>query len=271
MWIVQRGAALGAMAAGLAMVIAGATATAQEGEPSAGTTQPQGESEVPVPRESPGTARDTEAQPGTEADPDTAPAEDRREAQLRDETERSREERSGTPSSPAPKPRGEDPQGEVQAGRSPAQTDGEQGAADAVDAFAIVVRSVPTYEVTPGAIAASPGALYGAMVSVEAEVEDVLSPNAFTLGEDRVGAGPDVVVIAPRALSDVSGGETVRVTGHLRPLVITELDASYEWFDRSLLGGAEKIGEIEVSQRPAVVAASIITSDGRELLGAPTP
>ena len=38
---------------------------------------------------------------------------------------------------------------------------------------------------------------YGQNVTVRAEVEDVLDSHSFTLDEDAVLAGPDVVVLVP--------------------------------------------------------------------------
>ena len=125
--------------------------------------------------------------------------------------------------------------------------------------------SVPVFEVTAGTIAATPAAYYGSIVKVTAEAEDVLGPQAFTLDEDRVLAGPDVLVVAPRPPAAVPEGEELQVIGHVRPFITAVLQRDYDWFDPGWLGSAE----VKLDERPVIVAASIVDAEGHELLSPP--
>jgi hypothetical protein len=84
-----------------------------------------------------------------------------------------------------------------------------------------------------GEIAKRPDAFYGRPVTVVAEVEKVHGSNAFTLDEDDATAGPDVLVIVPKAERPVEEDHEVMVHGTVRPLVVGELKRDYGWFNPS--------------------------------------
>lgn len=126
--------------------------------------------------------------------------------------------------------------------------------------------SIPIWTTTAGAIAAAPARYYGNIVSVRAEIEDVFSQRAFTLDEDRIGAGPDVLVILPRAAGEIPEGEEVTVVGHVRPMTSASLDRDYDWYDASWFRAVQNF---DWETRPAIIAASVRTENGRELLTAP--
>jgi hypothetical protein len=139
-------------------------------------------------------------------------------------------------------------------------------AAEAAPRSKVGTQSIQTFETTAGAIAAHPQFFYGSVVSVSAEVEDKLSAQAFTLDEDAIGAGPDVVVIAPRAVRGLEEDQNLRVVGYLQPLVVTEFERDYGWFDSNWFNGTMGV-EVDVHQRPVLIASSITTENGEELLG----
>lgn len=131
--------------------------------------------------------------------------------------------------------------------------------------------SISVQEASAGELAAQPRMYYGDVVQVSSEIEEVFGNQSFTLDEDRLGAGPDVVVVLPRqARGELPEGERVRVVGHVRPLVVTEFERDYDWFDFDTFETwFDQVGlEAETRMRPVVVASSITTEDGRELLGA---
>jgi hypothetical protein len=119
-----------------------------------------------------------------------------------------------------------------------------------------------------GAIADTPGRFLGHPVSVTAEVEDVWSPWLFTLDEDEWFAGPDVLVLNRRPVAtgtraDQLEGERVRVTGIVRPLIVSEFEADYAWFDAA----DYRVFDLErLERRPVVVASSIVGENTRELV-----
>ena len=106
---------------------------------------------------------------------------------------------------------------------------------------------------------------YGQTVSVQSEVEDVLSPNAFTLDEDAVFKGPDVLVLVPRGIaSQLRHDEKVTVTGTVRPWVVADLDKDLEFFQNGKIVSTKE--KVDWKTRPVIVATSVTTADGRELL-----
>ena len=131
--------------------------------------------------------------------------------------------------------------------------------------------SIPVQEASAGDLAAQPRLYYGDVVQVSAEIEEVFGNQSFTLDEERLFAGPDVVVLLPRQpAAELPQGERVRVVGHVRPLVMTEFERDYDWFDLNLFSDwyDQMDLEIETRVRPVIIASSITTDDGRELVEA---
>lgn len=126
-----------------------------------------------------------------------------------------------------------------------------------------ITVTVPVLRVTPGQIADNPTNLYGDVLRVTGEVEEVFGAHSFTLDEERLGAGPDVLVVTTRSVI-VPEDDVVTVVGYLRPLVRTEWERDYDWFDWDWWNETEV--EVETEVRPVLVASSIITEDGVELL-----
>ena len=107
---------------------------------------------------------------------------------------------------------------------------------------------------------------YGQNVTVRAEVEDVLDSHSFTLDEDAVLAGPDVVVLVPAGFdaSSLAHDQVVVVTGKVRPYVMAELEKDYDWFKG---GKIVSMGtKVDYKTRPVLVAETITTADGRTLI-----
>lgn len=131
--------------------------------------------------------------------------------------------------------------------------------------------SIPVQETSAGDLAAEPRLYYGDVVQVSAEIEEVFGDQSFSLDEERLFAGPDVLVLLARQpAAELPQGERVRVVGHVRPLVMTELERDYDWFDFDLFSDWYDQMELEVETRvrPVIIAGSVTTDDGRELVGA---
>jgi hypothetical protein len=105
---------------------------------------------------------------------------------------------------------------------------------------------------------------YGKPVTVKAKVDDVLGANMFTLDENAVLAGPDVLVIVPGGLTPVAHDQKVVVTGEVRPYVEPDLDRDFDFFQDGKI--IKKNTKVDWKTRPVLVASSVRTEDGTELV-----
>ena len=119
-------------------------------------------------------------------------------------------------------------------------------------------------ELKAGDIAKSPADYYGRKIQVTAEVEDVYSAHAFTLDEDQIFAGPDVLVLNPAPRRESKDDEIVSVSGVIRPFSRTQLETEYKWFDNRCLMSGET--PIDFTTRPVLIADSVRTKSGEELV-----
>jgi len=123
----------------------------------------------------------------------------------------------------------------------------------------------PDAMITASMLVGDPKKYYGQTVSVQSEVEDVLSPNAFTLDEDALFKGPDVLVLVPRGIaSQLRHDEKVTVTGTVRPWVVADLDKDLEFFQNGKIVSTST--KVDWKTRPVIVATAVMTQDGRNLL-----
>ena len=109
----------------------------------------------------------------------------------------------------------------------------------------------------PGEITTNPSQYYGKTLAVTGEVENITSPNVFTLDEDRLFGGQDLLVLHTRPTPRVTEGEKVAVTGVLRPFVVAELERDYDltWD----LNVKRKL-EAEYSKKPVLVSTGVYPS-----------
>jgi hypothetical protein len=118
--------------------------------------------------------------------------------------------------------------------------------------------------ISAGKLAKDAKNFYGQTVTVKAEVEDILDNRTFTLDEDAILAGPDVLVVVPKgSTTGLKHDDVVTVTGTVRPFVQAELERDYDWFkDGKIL---KKDVKIDYTTRPVLIANSVKTADGRDL------
>lgn len=135
----------------------------------------------------------------------------------------------------------------------------------AVGFFAATLVHAGDAVISAGKLAKDPGKFYGKTVTVKAEVEKVVDNHAFTLDEDALLAGSDVLVLVPKGLANlVRKDDKVIVTGEVRRYVVADLDRDYDWFEDGKIVKVET--DVDFKTRPVVIATSIRTEDGRELL-----
>lgn len=109
----------------------------------------------------------------------------------------------------------------------------------------------------PEEITANPEKYYNQLVAVEGEVEKAIDANTFTLDEDRLFGGDDLLVISPQVPPAMQEGETVTVVGILRPYVEAEFERDYDltWD----LDVRQQI-EAEYTSKPVFVSQEIYPS-----------
>jgi hypothetical protein len=120
--------------------------------------------------------------------------------------------------------------------------------------------------ISAGKLARDAKDFYGKTVTVKAEVEKVVDAHTFTLDEDALLAGSDVLVLVPRGMATTTmvHDQKVLVTGKVRRYVVAELDRDYDWFEDGKIVNMEK--EVDFKTRPVLIATSVRSEDGRELM-----
>jgi hypothetical protein len=120
--------------------------------------------------------------------------------------------------------------------------------------------------VTAGDLADHPDRYYGKTISVTAEVEDVYNNSVFSLDEDKVwSTGQDVIVINPRPATAVRNDTRLIVTGKVRQLSLAEFEREFQGVDWNLRPAILSW----IDRRPVIVAESIRTQSGDELVTRP--
>ncbi len=103
----------------------------------------------------------------------------------------------------------------------------------------------------PGEVTKNPSAFYNKTIAVKAEVEDIVSPNTFTLDEDKLTSTQDLLVLNTTPGQTINDGQEVVVTGVLRPFVVADIERDYDLnWDLTL----QRKLEAEYSQKPTLVA-----------------
>lgn len=106
----------------------------------------------------------------------------------------------------------------------------------------------------PDEVTANPEAFYGQPIAVEGEVDEIYSPTAFTLHDEELFDGEDLLVI--NAIEQtVADDDNVVVVGEIRPLTVAEIERDYslDWDDLDIQSQAET----EYEQRPVLVVREI--------------
>lgn len=108
----------------------------------------------------------------------------------------------------------------------------------------------------PEEISENPGDFYNRVIAVEGEVEEVYADGSFTIDEEAIFGAEDLLVVRNGAIIPTEG-ETVAVTGVLRPFIKAEFDRDYE------LGwdlNVQQQLEAEYESKPVLVADAVYPS-----------
>jgi hypothetical protein len=115
-------------------------------------------------------------------------------------------------------------------------------------------------QVSPGQIAKNPDAFIGKTVKVRAEVDNVLGQQAIALDEDEAFAGPDVLVVMPKAPTQrIEDGKTLWVTGKVQRYDKQQLSQQIQGFDPSVI-------DEEMGRRAVIIAHEVKSADGKQTL-----
>ena len=119
--------------------------------------------------------------------------------------------------------------------------------------------------ISAGKLAKDAKDFYGQTVSVKADVDRVLTDHSFTLDEDALFAGPDVLVLVPSAVTaQLKHDDAVVVTGKVRRYVRAELEKEYSFFTEGKI--INKDYKVDYKTRPVIIATAVVTADGRDLM-----
>ncbi|WP_348249530.1 hypothetical protein [Leptolyngbya sp. GB1-A1] len=113
----------------------------------------------------------------------------------------------------------------------------------------------------PGELTSDPQQYYGKPLAVTGEIEAIQGANAFTLDEDQLIGGQELLVLRPNAATAnqpaIQDGEKVAVTGTLRPFVVADLEREYGFnWDT----GIQQQLEAEYTNKPVLVADAVYPS-----------
>ncbi|MBE9200582.1 hypothetical protein IQ233_15930 [Nodularia sp. LEGE 06071] len=109
----------------------------------------------------------------------------------------------------------------------------------------------------PGDIISNPSQYYGKTLAVAGEVADTKNEVSFTLDEDQLVGGEELLVLRSNPQPSIGDRESVVVTGVLRPFVVADLERDY---DLTWDLNVQKQLEVEYSNKPVIVATGVYPS-----------
>lgn len=109
----------------------------------------------------------------------------------------------------------------------------------------------------PGEITEDPEQFYNQPIAVEGEVAEVRDVNSFTLNDEELFGGEDLLVLNASPTQTIEDGETVAVVGELRPFVVADIERDYD-----LTWDLETQQELEAEYRekPVFIAREVYPS-----------
>ena len=123
---------------------------------------------------------------------------------------------------------------------------------------------------TASDVASEPGFYYGKEVRLRSQVYQIFGRHAFTLTDEPFLAAPDVLVLVPYPLATPAEDYRISVVGIARPFDRRELEREFPWFKTSLFGDAGLLERWHQDKTPVIIASSVRTEDGMELVQVPS-
>ena len=128
---------------------------------------------------------------------------------------------------------------------------------EAYEAKPVIIAQSIALAPDPADITANPEAYYNKRIAVEGEVEALKEGGLFTLDEEALFSGEDLLVIPTASSPVVKEDDVVTLTGVLRPYVQAEFETDYDLqWDLSV----EENVNAEYEQKPVFVADEVYPS-----------
>ncbi len=109
----------------------------------------------------------------------------------------------------------------------------------------------------PGEIISNPTPYYGQTLAVAGEVADTKNEVSFTLDEDQLLGGEELLVLRTDPQPIISDRESIVVTGVLRPFVVADLERDYDLtWDLNM----QRQLEVEYRNKPVIVSTGVYPS-----------
>ena len=128
--------------------------------------------------------------------------------------------------------------------------------ADYEDRPVIVADSI-ALSPDPGELTSNPEQYYNQRIAIAGEIENKFSPTTFSMDEEELFGGDNLLVISDAPLPQGQDGERVTATGILRPFVKAEFDQEYD-LDWDL--SVEEQIEAEYTNKPVFIADEVYPS-----------
>jgi hypothetical protein len=106
----------------------------------------------------------------------------------------------------------------------------------------------------PGEIVSNPTLFYGQTLAVAGEVAETTNQAVFTLDEGELIGGEELLVLRTDSQPMVNDGQSLVVTGVLRPFVVAEIQRDY---NLTWDANVQRQLEIEYSNQPVLVATGV--------------
>lgn len=130
------------------------------------------------------------------------------------------------------------------------------------DPRAVIIAQSLALAPDPGDIEANPEAFYGQRIVVEAEVDNIIDANTFTVDRDMLFDDDDLLIVTaqPHGLTEEQDeNRDLVITGILRPFTLTEFETDYNLVVEDL--EIRRQLEVEFENRPALVVDRIYVTE----------
>jgi hypothetical protein len=114
----------------------------------------------------------------------------------------------------------------------------------------VLIAKVVVLTPHPGEIAEEPNPYIGKTVTISGKVAEVIGANAFTLDDQELIGGKELLVVGAIPAGSIDEGKTVRVTASIRQFVMAEIERD---FDIGLQPGLKA----EYEGKPVAITQSI--------------
>ncbi|MEO1433514.1 MAG: hypothetical protein AAFV71_31535, partial [Cyanobacteria bacterium J06633_8] len=106
-------------------------------------------------------------------------------------------------------------------------------------------------------IATNPTKYYNRRLALTGKIENIKNPKIFTLDEDDLLGEEDLLILNPTPTMAINNGQTVAVTGVVRPFRLADLEKDYKLTWDS---GLKTEMELKYKEKPVLIADTVYSS-----------